>query len=266
MKEEHELSGKEEVIITNIQRMCMNDGPGIRTTVFFKGCNLRCPWCANPENISFEKEHYCKAAHLEGIYGTSYEGERLYKELIKDEEFWRSTGGGITFSGGEPLLHLHKVQSMLKRLKERDIHLSVETALHVPSEYLIQIMGWTDYFIVDIKILDRQNCKLVLHGNIDAYSENLGILKSNGKRMLFRIPCNMEYTATPENLERICGLLYEFPDIPVEIFGIHGMGKMKYESLGKTYREFSQVSEIQLEEIKRKLEQCTDASVVILHM
>lgn len=264
MREEDKQSGK-EVVITNIQRMCMNDGPGIRTTVFFKGCNLRCPWCANPENISFGKERYRKE-NREGIYGVGYGGEALYEELIKDEEFWKYTGGGITFSGGEPLLHLYKVRPMLKRLKERGIHLAAETALQVPAEYLIQVLEWMDYFIADIKILDKQACRMVLGGDTDVYTENLKRLKACGKEMLFRIPCSMEYTAAPENLERICGLLRGFPDVPIEIFGIHGMGKEKYESLGKTYQEFTGASETQLKGIKSRLEQCTEASVDIIHM
>lgn len=262
MKEEYRLSEK-EVVITNIQRMCMNDGPGIRTTVFFKGCNLVCPWCANPENISFEKEYFQKASGAEGIYGISYHQELLYQELLKDEEFWENTNGGITFSGGEPLLHLYRMETLLKRLKSRKIHLAVETALYNPPEYMSRVLQWIDYFIVDIKILNKKLCKTVLNGDTEMYFKNLGILKSSRKEFLFRIPCNIEYTVSPGNLTSICELLREFPGIPVEIFGIHDMGKTKYESLGKEHRKFKKISEKELEKIKRKLEQSTDNRVFI---
>ena len=233
---------------------------------FFKGCNLKCPWCANPENISFEVEYGREGLRQEKIYGCYYSEEMLYEELMKDEKFWSNTGGGITFSGGEPLLHLYRIQGMLEKLKKRYIHLAVETALQVPPKYLTRILTWIDYYIVDIKVLDRKLCRTVLHGNLDGYFDNLRILGSEGKEILFRIPCNMEYTATHENLERICRLLCEFPDVPVEIFSIHNMGRTKYESLGKAYREFERISGIQLEGIKNKLEQCTDAPVVIRHI
>ena len=118
-----------KVRVTNIQRFCLNDGPGIRTTVFFKGCNLKCPWCANPENIEYEiQEFYNPNTNERGTFGYDIELEELERQLLKDESYYNMSQGGITFSGGEPLLQFHKLEPLLKRLKEKNIHLCVETA------------------------------------------------------------------------------------------------------------------------------------------
>ena len=94
----------DKILITNIQRMCFHDGPGIRTTVFLKGCNLHCPWCANPENISALPQAYERDGR-KGLYGKEFSEEELLKEVLKDRRFYED-GGGVTFSGGEPLLQI----------------------------------------------------------------------------------------------------------------------------------------------------------------
>ena len=140
------------MLITNIQRFSLHDGPWIRTTVFLKGCNLRCPWCANPENLSFQKEEYVKDG-IKGIYGYEISGEELEKEILKDKIYYED-GGGVTFSGGEALLAFKELEPLLKKLKEDKINICVETALMVKNELLEIALNYVDLFIIDIKILD----------------------------------------------------------------------------------------------------------------
>ncbi len=244
----------EIIIITNIQRMCMHDGPGIRTTIFFKGCNLSCPWCCNPENISFEMEEYMENDGSKGIYGKEYSIGRLLEEILLDEEFFKYTGGGVTFSGGEPLLQLWKSPKLLEELKDRNIHISVETALQIPTIQLEKVLNYIDYFIVDIKILDSSLCRQVLGGNIELYNDNLKLLNGNGKKVLFRIPCNKEYTVMAGNLGLIIQLLAEYPDYDVEIFKIHNLGRSKYESLKREFRNFKDISDEEMLGIKQLIE------------
>lgn len=90
------------MLITNIQRFSLHDGPGIRTTVFMKGCSLRCPWCSNPENLNPYPEKYTKKG-INGIYGREYTCDEVYYEIIKDRAFYGSDGG-VTFSGGRSLI------------------------------------------------------------------------------------------------------------------------------------------------------------------
>ena len=104
-----------KVIVSNIQRFCLHDGPGIRTTVFFKGCSLNCPWCANPENIDFNIEEYSENGEKKH-FGYEISLEELEKEIIKDEDYYM-TGGGVTFSGGECLFQFKKIEPLLQKLK-----------------------------------------------------------------------------------------------------------------------------------------------------
>ena len=222
-------------LITNIQRMCMHDGPGIRTTVFMKGCTLKCPWCSNPENLLYEEEKY-ELDGEQGIYGKEYTLEELMRELLKDEAYWID-GGGVTFSGGEALMHMDYLQGIMKMLKNRGVHIAVETALFVPESMLTIAVDYVDFFYVDIKILDALLCKKILGGDIELYKKNLAYLNKTQKKIVFRIPCNDKYTLNGKNQQLICELCKEHMDIPIEIFKVHSLGMSKYKSLRKKYYE-----------------------------
>lgn len=239
------------LLVTNIQRMCMSDGPGIRTTVFLKGCNLHCPWCSNPENISFSPEKYWKNGR-EGVYGKSYTADALVKEVLKDKVFW-GHDGGVTFSGGDPLMHVESLVPVLKELKGNGVHITFETALQMQAGNVRQSLTYGDLYIVDVKILTDELCREVLGGNVEAYYRNLEILKESAKEMLFRIPCCVEYTLQETNLERIEALLEKYPDVPVEIFKIHSLGASKYESLHRKVPNWEDVSDEKMEEIAARL-------------
>ena len=135
-----------KVLVSNIQRLSLHDGPGIRTTVFFKGCSLHCPWCANPENININSENYfikekCLTTCLKtsicnhkgnveclygavGIWGKHYSEEEILKEIKKDKGFYKKDGG-VTFSGGEPLLQAKGLVPLLCRLKKEKINIHI---------------------------------------------------------------------------------------------------------------------------------------------
>jgi len=154
------------VRITNIQHFSLHDGPGIRTTVFLKGCNLKCPWCANPE---------CISSKIQGEFGYDISLEKLEQEIVKDKPFYE-TGGGVTFSGGEPLLQINDLEPLLKSLKNKNINICFETALFVPEKYLKIAKKYSDEFIVDIKMINHENCKKVIGGKIDQYLNNINYL------------------------------------------------------------------------------------------
>lgn len=218
-----------QLLITNIQRMCFHDGPGIRTTVFVKGCNLHCPWCANPENLKGFIEKYERNG-ICGIYGKAYNPSELITILLKDKLYW-DHNGGVTFSGGEALTQGSALTDVLKILKEYSVHIAIETALFVPSDKLQRVLPYIDYFIVDVKILDAALSKKVIGGDIGVYKDNVDLLYKTGKLKLFRVPCCPEYTFTEENRTLIKQFLKHYSDIPVEIFSIHNLGEGKYASL-----------------------------------
>ena len=235
---------EDKILITNIQRMCFHDGPGIRTTVFMKGCNLHCPWCSNPENLSFEKEEY-EEYGAKGIYGKFYGPQELVDLLMRDQKFWEM-GGGVTFSGGEPFMQAESLLPVLRFLKERRVHTAVETALFVPKKNIREVLPYIDYFIVDVKLLDKNKCRKILGGELSIYFENVRLLCQKRKLKLFRIPCCPEFTFTGENKGLLADFLYRYHDVPVQVFSVHNLGEKKYESLGKKMWRSDGVSQEEL--------------------
>lgn len=182
-----------KVKITDIQHFSLHDGEGIRTTVFLKGCNLKCPWCANPE---------CISPKIEKGFGKCISLDELREEILKDKPFYE-TGGGVTFSGGEPLLQINALKPLLDTL---DINICFETALFV-SENMVKIANdYADELIVDIKMLNPENCKNVLGGNVDQFLSNLNFIDLN--KTTFRIPVT-EYSLADST--EIVNLIKSFP-------------------------------------------------------
>lgn len=244
------------VRITNIQHFSLDDGPGIRTTVFLKGCNLTCPWCCNPENISFEIEDYNHNNQNE-CFGYDISFEALEKEILKDEIYYDNGKGGVTFSGGEPLLQIKELEPLLKSLKEKNINICFETSLSVPSDLLEMAIEYIDEIFIDIKILDKEEARNILNLDADLYCNNLELISNSkiGKdNITFRIPLNNEYTLREGNIELILKLIEKYPDFKIEIFKTHNLAKSKYESLEKEFNQFSDISDEAIDEVYNRFE------------
>ncbi len=229
------------ILVTNIQRMCFSDGPGIRTTVFLKGCSIHCPWCSNPENINFSIEEYYVDG-ISGIYGKNYNCEELYNEIKKDFIFFGNEGG-VTFSGGEALMQTEELIPLLKKLKLTGINIALETALFVPNSYVRLASDYVDYFIVDVKILEENACKSILGGDLQNYYKNIDYLYNKRKISVFRVPLSYEYTFTSDNIIRLQKFFMLHKEIPVQIFSIHRLGEKKYISLGKKLPDYDAVKD-----------------------
>lgn len=239
--------------ITNIQRMCFHDGPGIRTTVFMKGCTIRCPWCSNPENLNFFKEIYSlDSTEKNGAYGEVYTEKQLMEELLKDEKYY-STGGGVTFSGGEALAHIDYLQPIFMELKQRGIHITVETALFVSGKAIKKALEYVDLFYVDVKILDKDGCKKLLGGNLDIFLENIDFLLQYNKKVIFRVPCSNRYTLNAYNFKKLLGFFKKYKDIPIQIFKLHNLGEKKYHSLNLEYQVDTSCDDDRIQEFYSKL-------------
>ena len=238
-----------EPLITNIQRFSLHDGPGIRTTVFFKGCSLRCPWCSNPENLVGEKQNYVKDG-VKGSFGENYTTTQVYNEVKKDKAFYDGKyydfqelqsdhqlfdklPGGVTFTGGECLLQINMIEDLLIKLKKENIHTCVETCLFINVEQLSIAMKYIDLFYVDMKILDQERCKGILNGNLQQYLKNLKILFDHNKPVVIRVPVIGGYTDQAQNRKSVAELLQEYKDkiIKVELIKEHNLGISKYQSL-----------------------------------
>ena len=262
---------EDRVLITNIQRFSLHDGPGIRTTVFCKGCSLRCPWCANPENLEPRPEGYVKDG-VPGTYGRYISCEELVREVMKDELFYRQRGqgeglnalpGGVTYSGGEALLQADKLEPLFQRLKAARVHQCVETCLFVPVDKLTLAMQYIDLFYVDIKILDEERCRSILHGNLKQYLANVKTLFEAQKPVVFRVPIIGGYTDREKNITAIVELIKLYPPLKVELIKEHNLGQSKYISLGKTPPELEAVTDEAMERYREEIVSCAGARVEI---
>lgn len=250
------------IFVTNIQRFSLHDGPGIRTTLFLKGCTLRCPWCSNPENINFTKEHYALDGK-EGIYGREYTVDEVFIEIMKDKNFYDGDGG-VTFSGGEPLLQSESILPLAKRIKEVGITTAVETCLFVPTDNLKTLIPYIDYFYVDMKIMDVLDCKDKIKGNLNTYHKNMKLLCSY-KNVTVRIPVIGGYTDSDRNRRLVVQEIMKFKEsiLKIELIKEHNLGESKYLSLGLTPPIYIGVSDNTMEKYKEEIREVVDIPVEV---
>ena len=254
-----------KAIFFDIQRNSFVDGPGIRTTVFFKGCNLRCAWCHNPESQSakpqmmFYKDKCtgcgkCKSVcphHLEQcelcgkctlycpvdarkVCGKEHTVDEVLKEVLKDKAFYETSGGGVTFSGGECMLQIDFLAEILKKCKENGIHTAVDTAGHIPFESFEKILPYTDLFLYDIKIFDSQKHKQYVGVGNELILENLKKLFERKAKLWIRIPIIPDVNDSIEEIQKIKDFLKTngTPE-KIELLPYHAMGENKYRAIGK---------------------------------
>ena len=223
---------KKNIFLTNIQRFSLHDGPGIRTTVFLKGCGLRCPWCANPENLYGHEEKF-------------FDAESLAHELLKDKIFYQSDPpGGVTFSGGEALLQAENLVPVFEIMKREKIHMTVETCLYVPEKNLRLAIEYIDLFFVDVKILERDSAARVLQGNLDLYLKNFELL-ANKRPIIIRVPVIGGFTDCEENRALIKNFLARYKNAisKIELLKEHNLGAAKYKKLGLPVPDYKGVSD-----------------------
>lgn len=266
----------DKVLVSNIQRFSLHDGPGIRTTVFLKGCAVHCPWCCNPENISNKIQVYGENG-ITKEWGRWYTAQELIDEILKDKGYYIGElsqenyiiqnealidclPGGVTFSGGEALLQASKINAILLDLRKQGIHIALETSLFAPTEKLQEVISLIDLFYVDIKIVDVSQCKSVVGGNIDLYKTNLSIVANSMRPMIIRVPVIGGYTDNKKNIDNICEMLsglysHQNNILRVELLPGHHLGDSKYEKLGKTKPVFQLVDDMNMKWIKNVIEQ-----------
>lgn len=270
MKENQSDMESSKVLLTNIQRFSLHDGPGIRTTVFLKGCSLRCPWCSNPENQIASPQEYLKDG-VKGTYGTYYTASELVEECLKDKAYYsgkisfqdytrirkatdiESLPGGVTFSGGEALLQMDKLVPVCERLHKEEVHIAVETCLFVPSEMIEIALKYIDLFYIDMKILDPNKCREIEKGDIGLYLSNLRIVMDSGVPVIIRVPVIGERTDDIENRVAVKQLLEEFRPLKIELIKEHNLGESKYKSLGLAIN-YRGVDDLLIEQYRTELE------------
>lgn len=262
-------------LVFDIKRFAVHDGAGIRTTIFFKGCPLRCRWCQNPEgllptrqpiyfkdkclhcrncerhssgqlvyqeqpvfktNDNFEEIiKYCPGGAIR-YDSTYYSLEELKNKVMEDKVFFKY-GGGVTLSGGEPFMQGEKLIDLLREL-HKDVHTAIETSLYTSLDLLKQALPYLDRVYCDMKIYDEK-------AHIDAtgvsnkvIKENLSYLLSSEHKdkVIVRTPLIPGYSATDKNIQEIASFLYELdPDIKYELLNYNPLAQAKYDLTSFTY-------------------------------
>ena len=272
-----EGEGKMNGVITTIQRMSIHDGPGIRSTVFLKGCNLRCKWCHNPETFSPQPElewqqdrcqqcgactEVCKTGALqiangkvtltrdrctacfdciEVCYpqalrkmGRHITPQQLCSELEKDRVFFDESGGGVTFSGGEPMMQAPFLAEAMGLLKEKGIHVALETNLSVPWDHYEKILPYTDLVMADLKIMDEEKHRKWTGSGNKRILDNILRLDRANVPYILRTPVVPGVNDSPEDMEKTAAFVARLENISTyELLPFHPMAESKYKNLGK---------------------------------
>lgn len=262
--------------IFDIKRFSLHDGPGIRTTVFMKGCPLACDWCHNPESQELKPvllyrsglcllcglcvqtcpqealaagdgaitrdssrcvvcggcAERCPAEAVSRV-GYSIDVESLSRKLSSDRLFFEESGGGVTFSGGEPLCQPGFLAEMLDRCRKLRLHCAVDTSGYADPHLMVDIARRADMILFDVKLVDpRQHERYTGVSNAGIF-ENLRLISEMGISMEIRIPIIPGITDTRENLDAATALILALPNVPpVRLLGHHHAAMSKYERFG----------------------------------
>jgi len=267
--------------IFDIKRFSLHDGPGIRTTVFLKGCPLSCVWCHNPESQSTEpvllrrpelcvRCWRCAAACPQGALragaeqarardgarcvacgacaeacpsealtrvGRAVEARALIEEVARDRLFFDETGGGVTFSGGEPLAQPEFLMEALSLCRQEGVHSAVDTSGFAPRQVAREVAALADLVLYDLKLLDPVAHRRYTGASNEEILGNLRALAAEGRRLEIRMPMIPGITDTAENVEAACLLIGSLPQKPrVRLLGHHHAAMSKYSRFGMQHR------------------------------
>ncbi|HLN19646.1 MAG TPA: glycyl-radical enzyme activating protein [Bacteroidales bacterium] len=232
--------------VFNIRRYSVHDGPGIRVTIFMKGCPLNCLWCHNPEGISPCDEEIMmvrKVGNYEFIEketsGRSCSIDDILNVIRRERVFIDKSCGGITFSGGEPLLQHDFLLDALKACRHEGVHTAVDTSGYTRQEVLESIMPYTDLFLYDIKHLDDAKHMEITGVSNELIISNYRFLAENSNNMFIRIPIVPGFNDQPEYLEELRSFIIKSHYSRISkicLLPFHRTGESKYRKLGLKYR------------------------------
>ena len=223
-------------IIFKIKKYAIHDGPGIRTTLFLKGCPLDCWWCHNPEGRmpGFQVVETDDSSEVKGeIIGKKMSVDEVLAEIEKDIIFYDESGGGVTFSGGEPLLQASFLLAVLKVCRDREIHTVVDTSGYVPVETFVEICSMIDLVLFDLKLMNDQMHRLYTGMSNRMILNNLEALSASGTPHHIRFPLIPGVTDTDENLGSMAEFVLAVGSVNhIDILPMHRIADEKYRRLG----------------------------------
>jgi len=250
--------------VFEIERFSLHDGPGIRTTVFLRGCPLKCPWCANPESWDCGRAQK-QAMTPEGpaIYGLKQAEassskvqsvEDILAIVLRDMDYYAHTGGGLTVSGGEPFMQAAGLKALLQAAKQKGLHTVIETcgqALHSDFE---SVLAYVDLFLFDLKHADGKVLKDITDGDLDLILKNLALAVQHSK-VIARIPVIPGFNYAEAALSAILQLAASYGVTEANLLPYHTLGKGKYAKLGIPYTwEYSSLTKHDISTMLQKID------------
>ena len=220
--------------VFEIREFTLHDGPGIRTTVFFKGCPLRCAWCQNPEGQSFDVETMSRRDGGKIACGTDWSAAALAEELLKNADVMSSSGGGVTFSGGEPLAQPEFLLELVAPLKAQGIHLALETSAYAPEAVYRAVVSRMDFVYQDIKHCNHDAFSHWCGGDLSVVLGNVEWLKRQDIPFVVRVPCIPGVNDSPECRKTIEKMVAQSKSCGgIEFLPYNAAAESKYSMLGR---------------------------------
>ena len=213
--------------IFNIQKFSIHDGAGIRTDVFFQGCNLRCQWCSNPESQPVEP--------LPGEKTRDYTVDELMQELVKDKPFYITSGGGVTLTGGEALLWPDFVCALCDALHAEGIHVALETAACVSEQTFLRVLEHVDFAYIDLKHPDAAKHRAGTGVGNALVLKNIAAALKSSTPVVVRIPVIPGYNDSPEEQALFAQTLTKLGVKEVQLLPFHQLAESKYQRLNLPY-------------------------------
>lgn len=224
--EQQDLTG----IIFNIQKFSLNDGPGIRTNVFFKGCPLRCRWCANPESQKPEVERL--GDEEKGIAMTV---EEIIRICLQDKDFYEESQGGVTLTGGEVLAQPDFATALLMTLKKEGLHTAMETSGFASPATFRKVTQYVDLLLFDLKHWSTEKHLEGTGVSNELPLQNMAWAIQQGKEVLPRIPVIPGFNDSPEDALEMARTLKAVGAAKAQLLPFHQFGQNKYHQLGREY-------------------------------
>jgi len=230
-----------EGTIFDIKHFAVHDGPGIRQTVFLKGCPLSCWWCHNPESQKRNPEKYIRVNKLDGksfeketTIGYKITIDELLNTILGDKIFYEESDGGVTFSGGEPLMQADFLIEVLKKCKQNSVHTCVDTTGFTSKTTIEKIANLTDCFLFDIKLIDEELHQKYTGIPTEGILRNLQWLDENKKNVILRFPVIPGITDTEKNISEIKLFLKSLKNInQIDLLPYHNISNGKYARFKK---------------------------------
>ena len=221
-------------IVFDIKEFTVHDGPGVRTTVFLKGCPLACMWCHNPEGQSMQPQ-IIRSPSGERVAGRDYSAAELALLLNQQAALLRANEGGITFSGGEPLFQADFISEVIDGLD--NLHVVLDTCGYGSRQDFLQLLSRTNLVFYDLKLIDRQQHLHYTGYDNDLVLQNLDLLGKSGRPFIIRVPLVPGVTDTDENLAGIANAIKNLPGlVEVDLLPYNLAAGSKYQYAGMQFQ------------------------------